>query len=139
MVAKTIEELLAYQLAGEFKDEVYHLVNGCGQPVDFKYRSQLFDAAAGVQPNIREGFDRNKPGEFAQFLRYALGSLGEACTRVLDGVDRGYFTRERCDPALRLGKRCRDVTRALHRSVEEYRRKQLARRDAGRSSGRRRS
>ena len=39
-------DLEAFQLAVEFKLEVYRIVNACREPIDFKFRSQLFDAAA---------------------------------------------------------------------------------------------
>jgi four helix bundle protein len=113
---RAVEDLLVYQLAREFKLEVYRLVRSMGQVIDFKYQGQLFDAASGVEANLSEGFKRNVPGEFAQFIRYASASLAEARVRLRDGVDRGYFTVSECQHALGLGKRCADAMSAFQRS-----------------------
>ena len=50
------------------------------------------DALGDVEADVAEGFARKNPGEFANFLRFALASLAEARTRLKDGVARGCFT-----------------------------------------------
>ena len=120
MGVKTVEDLLAFQLAVEFKLEVYRLVRGCPQAIDYKYQSQLFDAASGVEANLAEGFKRNVPGEFFQFVRYAAASLAEARTRLGDGIHREYFSQEDCRAALSLGKRSADAVAALQRSLSPF-------------------
>jgi four helix bundle protein len=82
------------------------------------------DAASGIEACIAEGFARFVPGEFAQFLRYALGSLKEAETRLTDGVHRSYFTAERCQLAFTWARRCRAVTAGLRASQEQFAEKQ---------------
>jgi four helix bundle protein len=114
-------ELEAFQLAHDFKIEVYRLVNSCGQPVDFKYRGQVFDAASGIESNIAEGFTRKVPGESAQFYRYALAGLAESCTRLQDGIDRAYLASDDCVVAFRSGRRCTDVTGGLKKSADRHR------------------
>ncbi len=118
--ARTIEDFVAFQLAVEFKLEVYRLVRNCGQAVDFKYQGQLFDAASGIEANLAEGFKRNKSGEFAQFTRYAAASLAEARVRLRDGIDRQYFNEPESREAVSLGKRCADATAALQRSLGPF-------------------
>src|SRR5688572_21255398 len=87
MGAKCVEDLVAYQFAVEFKLEVYRLIHESPDASrSFKFRSQLEDAASGVEATISEGFYRCRPKEFALFLRYALASLGEAETRLQDGI-----------------------------------------------------
>lgn len=130
-------ELEAFQLAHDFKLEVYRVVNSSEQPVDFKYRSQVFDAAAGIESNIAEGFTRKMPGESAQFYRYALAGLAESCTRLRDGVDRGHFSNEACAKALQTGKRCADVTEGLKKSAERHRLRLRAQRRAPAPNGQR--
>jgi four helix bundle protein len=57
MGVKLLEELVAYQLAQEFKREVYRLIDASkGATRDFKFRDQLRDSASGVPRNIGEGF-----------------------------------------------------------------------------------
>jgi four helix bundle protein len=120
MVAKKIEDLVAFQLAVEFKREVYRLLSACGKPIDFKYRSQISDATSAVEADLSEGFARDVPGEFAQFIRYGRASLAEARQRLRDGIDRGYFSEADCREALSLGRRCADCLRKLFQSLEPF-------------------
>jgi len=53
------------------------------------------------------------------FGRYALGSVEEAKTRVLDGVDRGYFTKNECEETLTFGNRCGAATMGLLKSLQD--------------------
>lgn len=101
MGAKRLEELVAWQLAHEFKVEAYRLVRASPSASrDSEYRQQLFAAAASGEANIAEGFHRFVPAEFAHFLNIARGSIGEAKVRLIDGIDRGISPRptasERC-------------------------------------------
>jgi four helix bundle protein len=117
----SVDDLIAFQLAVEFKREVYRIVES-SEPAraDFRFTSQLFEAASGVEAVLDEGFNRNVSGEFAQFIRYALGSLAEARRRLRDGIHRKYFTEEDCRDAFSLGQRCCDATRNLHRSLRPF-------------------
>jgi len=117
MVVKRLEDLVAFQLALEFKRSTYALVHSSpAANNDLRFKSQLFDSAASVEANIAEGWRRFAPGEMAQFLRYALGSLEEAKRRVQDGIDRGYFRPDDCEAALTLARRCGAATMALWKS-----------------------
>ena len=117
MVAHSVEDLVAYQFAVQFKNEVYRLVSLSSEAQrDFKYRAQLEDAVGGIDANIAEGFGRRRPTEFANFLAYALGSIAEAKTRLHDGVMRGYFSASGCLAAMAWAGRCRQVTASLRES-----------------------
>ena len=90
---KSIEECLAFQLGVEFKLEVYRVFESSPAATrDFKYKSQLFEAASGVEASLDEGFNRNGAAEFQQFIRYAIGSLAEARRRLRDGIHRKYWS-----------------------------------------------
>jgi four helix bundle protein len=118
MGAKTLDELVAYQLARTFKLEVYRLVRESqGASADQRFRDQLFDAASGVESCVAEGFRRYGAAEFAQFLRYALASLTEAELRLRDGVDRGYFDAGAIEPARRHARRCYGAAVNLHKAL----------------------
>jgi four helix bundle protein len=115
IMARTLEDLIAYQFAEEFKLEVYALVKASpGARKDFDFTDQLRRAAAGVASTTSEGFGRGKAGEFAQFLRYSLASLREAVTHVKDGIDRGHFIEPDCRAALVWAQRCRRATLNLY-------------------------
>ena len=118
VMVKTLDELIAYQQAVAFKREVYAIVRShASAERDFRYRDQLFDAALGVDSNIAEGWRRFGLPDMRRFLRYALASLEEARVRLVDGVDRGYFTEPTCDKALSHAKRCSRATVRLIESI----------------------
>jgi four helix bundle protein len=121
MGVKRLEELVAYQLAQEFKREVYRLIDGSkGATGDFKFRDQIRDSASGVPRNIGEGFARFGAAEVAHFVNIALGSLAESRVNLIDGIDRRYFTEADCAAAFRLAKRCDKATRNFHQSLQPF-------------------
>jgi four helix bundle protein len=122
MSVKELEDLVAYQLAVECKKEVYRLVRAHPSAnSDFRYRSQVYKAAASTEANIAEGWRRFGARDMSRFLKYALGSIEETKRRVSDGAHRGYFTEEACEPALALARRCGAATMGLWRSLGPYR------------------
>jgi four helix bundle protein len=116
-----VENLVAYQVAQEYKRAVYALLDT--HPLvahDIRFLAQIRDAASSVEANIAEGFHRKGAGDFRRFLTFARGSLGEAQARLLDGVDRRYYTRAECEEAYQLGRRVRSLVEALSRSLAPY-------------------
>ena len=81
MAVSRVEDLVAFQRAVALRRGAHALVRQCTVQVDFKWRSQVFDAILSVESNIAEGWTRSRHGEMAQFLRYAHGSLDEAWRR----------------------------------------------------------
>ena len=121
MGAKKLEELIAWQLAHEFKVEVYRVAKTSVAAMrEMEYRSQLFGAAASGESHVAEGFYRYVPADFARFLLIARASIGEARLRLLDGVDRGYFSRSDCEAALKLADRAMACAVSLKMSLEPY-------------------
>ena len=121
MGVKRLEDLVAFRLALEFKRGVYAIVRKSPQAWnDLRYRSQLFDAASGVEANIAEGWKRFSAGDMALFLRYALSSLEEAKRRLKDGIDRGYFTDSDCSEILVIGYCCGAATMGLWKVLQEF-------------------
>jgi four helix bundle protein len=120
MGVKRLEDLIAFQQAVAFKREVYAIVTR--HPAadrSFRYRDQLFGAASGVESNIAEGWRRVPGPDMIRFLRYATSSLEEARVRLLDGVDRGYFSRDLCAKALEHARRCGAATAGFIKSLDE--------------------
>jgi four helix bundle protein len=123
MGARHYKELIAWQLAEQFKTEVFALVRASQRASDDRaYAQQLTGAASSVTHNIAEGFLRFGGGEFRRFLDYALGSLGEAEGRLADGIQLGYFDAVACETAFRFAKRCLVATVRLKRSQQDPRR-----------------
>ena len=141
MGVRRVDELAAFQFAVELKLHVYELMDGSrSAQQDLRFRGQLFEAVSGVDHCMAEGFARFSPGEFAQFLRYALASLEETEKRLNDGIQRRYFAPESCALSFIWARRCRAATRALHasqrRRIEEEKRKRSARRSRKRDDRR---
>ena len=53
------------------------------QNVDLRLKSQLLDSAQSISSNIAEGYCRRTINEYLQYLNIALGSCGEALTRMI--------------------------------------------------------
>lgn len=120
MGAATIEELIAWRLANEFKLEVYRLLKSSrSAATDERFVEQLRSSAASAAMNVAEGFYRFHRREFKRYLSIALASLGEAALWLRDGIDRGHFASQQCDHAFNLAKRCRVATLRLIQSLDD--------------------
>ena len=116
-----LEDIIALQLATQFKLAVYDLIERSERAKrDYKFVAQLTDALGSMEGNIAEGFHRNNPKEFVQFLRYSRGSHAEAETRVRDGVHRRYFNAQDCEGALHLARRSGMAILRLRQSIERF-------------------
>lgn len=119
MRAKHIGELIAWQLAVAFRDEVYRLIeNSPSAKRDRRFVDQLRNAISSTEANITEGFHRKSDGQFRQFLSYARASHAEAEARLRDGIARHYWREVECEVALRFAKRCGMATLRLMQSLE---------------------
>lgn len=119
MGVRRINDLIAWQLAVEFKEAVYKLVKDSESARrDFRYRDQIFDAIRSTASNVNEGFHRYGRREFIRFLGIARASHAEAEDHVRDGITCGYFTAETAAPALLLAKRCSMAILRLIQSLD---------------------
>jgi four helix bundle protein len=75
-------KLNVWQKAMQLFEAVFRMVY-VESKIDFKFRSQIADAAQSISANISEGYGRRSVGEYIQFLYYALGSLAETMTRAI--------------------------------------------------------
>jgi four helix bundle protein len=132
MGVRLLKELWAYQLAQDFKREVYRLIDDSqGASRDFKFKDQLRDSASGVPRNIGEGFRRFGAAEIVHFVNIALGSLEESKINLIDGIDRKYFTGVGCSKAFQLAKRCDKATQNFKKSLEPFIRNRRGRQRPG--------
>ncbi|MGE0444882.1 MAG: four helix bundle protein [Vicinamibacterales bacterium] len=113
--ARSFDQLDAWKLANGLKVGVYLLISRPAVERDAEFRNQLRNAAASAPRNIAEGFGRFQPGEFAQYLRVANGSLMETSNHLQDGKDRGYFSDDDIQPLLTLARRSSAATTRLIR------------------------
>lgn len=104
-MAKRVEDLVVWQLADALKTDVYALTGDRLIERDFKFYHQIRDAASSSTRNIAEGFGRYRHREFAQMVSISRGSVMEIWDLLLDGVKRGHWTKQQCEPAVRLSYR----------------------------------
>jgi four helix bundle protein len=129
MGVRRYDELIAWQLADAFKTEVFRLVRQSGSAgADYRYRAQLIESSSAASKDIAEGFLRYSAGDFARFLAFALGSLGEADRRLADGIELGHFTSEQCAEAFRFARRASVAITRLRLSQLRYSQQQVAER-----------
>jgi four helix bundle protein len=81
--ARTHKDLIVWQKAMDFVEEVYKLTDKMPQSELYGLTSQIRRSAVSIPSNIAEGAARNHNKEFMQFLYVALGSVAELETQLL--------------------------------------------------------
>jgi four helix bundle protein len=112
-------DLTVWQLADELRHEILAFTDTEPASRDFKYRDQIRDAIASACRNTSEGFDRFRPAEFARFLEFAKGSLGEVQDCLIDGHDRKYIDGVRFDKMWLLSRRAIGSNTRLHAYLKD--------------------
>lgn len=124
MGVQRLEDLAAFQLAVDFKLEVYRLIRESpGARGDWRFRAQLSDAASSVESCITEGWHRYRAGEMVPFLVYARASLAEAERWLHDGVHRDYFAPSAIATALTTAGRGGAALTGLRKSLMPFTKK----------------
>lgn len=90
-VAYKFEKLEVWQLALEYTDLIYAIVEQLPRSEDFNLKSQLARAATSVVLNIAEGSTSQSDAEQARFIGMAIRSVTEtvACQHLINR--RGYL------------------------------------------------
>jgi four helix bundle protein len=122
MVVDKFEDLDAWQVADELRLEVYALTATGPASQDFKFCSQIRDAASSATRNISEGFGRYYPGDFAHFMDFGIASVMEIQDCLRDGVARKHFSTDRVRRAQSLTVRSLQVSKGLKRYLLSARR-----------------
>ena len=94
MAIRRYQDLVAWQLANELKQNVYALVTSTTARNDRSFCEQIKDSAASAPRNLAEGFGSYLHPEFARYTRIAKASLIETHNHLSDGVDRQHWTAE---------------------------------------------
>jgi four helix bundle protein len=80
---KTHKDLIVWQKAMDFVEEVYQLTDIMPKSELYGLTSQIRRSAISIPSNIAEGAARNHDKEFLQFLYVSLGSIAELETQLL--------------------------------------------------------
>ncbi len=119
---RAYRELIVWQKAMQLVPVVYRLVKKLPAEERYALSDQLRRAAVSIPANIAEGQARQHPGEFAQFLAVARGSLAEVDTLLLVAVSLGYLSAGDLDPVTPLILEVRRLLQGLIQSLSKRRR-----------------
>jgi four helix bundle protein len=91
-IIKDFKDLDVWQVAREFRNEMYKVVRALPEVEKFALGTQIRRAAISVTANIAEGFGRFGYQENAQFCRQARGSVFESRDHLTTCVDQQYLS-----------------------------------------------
>ena len=118
------EELIAWQKARSLTSAVYEATRQGGFARDFGLSSQIQRAGVSIMSNIAEGFERNSPGEFHQFLSTAKASCAELRSQLYIALDAGYLSQERFTQLLQQAEEIGKIIGGLRAAVDRQRNEQ---------------
>ena len=93
----SFEELEAWKLARDLKNEIRELVKTFPSDEKYKLTDQLTRCTRSVGANIAEGFGRFHYKENTKFCRNARGSLMETLHHLTDALDEDYIDEKQLD------------------------------------------
>ena len=90
-------ELTIWKLGMEVSKLVYLATKNFPADERFGLVAQIRRAAVSLPTNVAEGWGRNTPGEFRQFLGIALGSAAEVQTELYLSRDLEFLSAADCE------------------------------------------
>jgi len=115
MGARTVEELVCYQLALELRKACMAITAKPAFKDDRRFRDDFRAAARSASSNIAEGFRRRTHREFARYLEYSMSSIAETAHHVRDARSSGYISGPEAADCLLLAKRSNVAVSRLRR------------------------
>jgi four helix bundle protein len=85
------EDLDVWKRSTALAAAIHRSFRHCREP---SLRDQIIRSAVSIPSNIAEGFERNSPRQFVQFLLIAKGSRGELRTQIHLGREMGLIGGE---------------------------------------------
>jgi four helix bundle protein len=113
------EDLIAWQKARILTKSIYKVTGQGKFANDFGLCKQIQRASVSIMSNIAEGFERNRPGEFHQFLSIAKSSCAEVRSQLYVALDAGYLLQLDFDELLSQAEEVARVTGGLRASIEQ--------------------
>jgi four helix bundle protein len=116
------EDLIAWQKARGLAQAIYQVTREREFARDIGLSGQIQRAAVSVMANIAEGFERNRSGEFHQFLSVAKGSCAEVRSHLYAAHDARYLGQSRFAELLVQAEEVGRIVGGLRASVAGRRR-----------------
>ena len=115
------EELIAWQKARSLTKTIYKVSREGDFARDFGLAGQIQRASVSIMANIAEGFERNRLGEFHQFLSVAKASCAEVRSHLYVALDTGYLKPEEFATLSNMAEEVARIVGGLRSSVETRR------------------
>ena len=112
------EDIIAWQKARWLTGEIYRVTRTGRFASDRGLATQAQRAAVSVMANIAEGFERNRPAEFHQFLSIAKSSCAELRSHLYVALDAEYVDDETFRDLLRKAEEVTRLVAGFRSSVE---------------------
>ena len=119
MGVSRFEDLIAWQKARLLAATIYRISTQGAFGKDYGLKDQIQRAAVSVMSNIAEGFERNSPAEFHQFLVVAKASCAEMRCQLYVAIDVGYIDRPEFDEIFALAEEVARLVGGLRVSVKK--------------------
>src|SRR5438552_2826898 len=116
---QTLEDLQAYQLAREFRKEMYRVARKLPDFEKFGLTSQVRRAALSLTNNIAEGHGRYHYLDQLRFLLQARGSLEELIDDLNVCLDEEYLPAVRVDDLKKQGWRVHNIINGYGRYLRQ--------------------
>jgi four helix bundle protein len=117
---KSFEEIEVWQLARQFCQDIFNIMQYNGLKTDFALKDQINRSSGSVMDNIAEGFGRDGTKEFVNFLSIAKGSANESRSQLHRILDRNYISESEhkslCDKSLEIANKIGGLIAYLKRS-----------------------
>ncbi len=117
------EDLVAWQKARVLTRTIYEITRQERFARDFGLSSQIQRAAVSIMSNIAEGFERENPGEFHQFLVIARASCAEVRSQLYVAYDIGYLDKAEFDLLMEQAQEVGKIITGLKGYVARQKRK----------------
>lgn len=101
---KTFEDIKCWQLAREFRKDIYKISKKFSEFEKYILTSQILRSVISITANIAEGFGRFTFQENINFCRIARGSLNETLDHFHTALDENYITKEEYINLYRAGR-----------------------------------
>jgi len=102
MMIASYRDLIVWQKAMDFADEVYKLTKLFPKEELYSLTNQVRRAAVSVPSIIAEVKDRHAIAEYLHFLSIAKGSLAEVETQLLLAIRFGYISKAQSEKVFEL-------------------------------------
>lgn len=96
-VFESFEELNAYKMAREVRQEIATLAKTFPKTEDYRLTDQIIRSSRSVTANISEGHGRHYPKENMKFCIMARGSLNETIDHLTVALDEKYIDQAKFD------------------------------------------